>query len=83
MVVTNQSGIARGLFTEEELYSIHSALVRQLSDEGVVVDALYYCPHLPEAAVKAIWDVLDSKIEIAHTFDAVVDELITETVSCF
>ena len=53
VVVTNQSGIARGLFTEEELYSIHSALISQLSDEGVVVDALYYCPHLPEAVVKA------------------------------
>lgn len=53
VVVTNQSGIARGLFTEEDLFSIHSELVGQLSNEGVVIDAMYYCPHLPGAANQA------------------------------
>jgi len=51
IVVTNQSGIARGLLTEEELLEIHSELVRDLATEGAVLDALYYCPHLPEAPV--------------------------------
>lgn len=52
IVVTNQSGIARGLLTEDNLLDIHSELVRRLAVEGVVLDALYYCPHLPEAMVK-------------------------------
>lgn len=51
MVVTNQSGIARGFLTEEGLLAIHAELVRRLSVEGVVVDGFYYCPHLPEAPV--------------------------------
>ena len=56
IVVTNQSGIARGLFTEEILFSIHSEIIARLSNEGVTIDALYYCPHLPNAPVK-IYDL--------------------------
>ena len=51
VVVTNQSGIARGLLTEDDLFNIHAELVRRLATERVVIDALYYCPHLPEATV--------------------------------
>ena len=53
IVVTNQSGIARGLISEEGLLDVHVELVRRLSCQGAYVDGLYYCPHLPEAAVPA------------------------------
>ena len=52
IVVTNQSGIARGLMTEEDLAAVHAELVRRLAVENVAVDALYYCPHLPEATIQ-------------------------------
>jgi D-glycero-D-manno-heptose 1,7-bisphosphate phosphatase len=45
VVVTNQSGVARGLFTLERLEEIHVRLVRLLAAEGVRLDALYFCPH--------------------------------------
>jgi len=51
IVVTNQSGVGRGLFTEETLFKIHLSLVQQLAEQGSSVDALYYCPHYPEAEV--------------------------------
>jgi|ERR1700693_721884 len=51
VVATNQSGIARGLLTEEDLLNIHSELVLQLAAEGVIIDAFYYCPHLPAATI--------------------------------
>ena len=53
IVVTNQSGVARGFLTEEDLMTIHTELTNLLTSEGVTVDALYYCPHLPEAVVPA------------------------------
>ena len=53
VVATNQSGIARGLFTEDDLLAIHEELARQLLDEGVAIDAFYYCPHHPNGSVPA------------------------------
>jgi D-glycero-D-manno-heptose 1,7-bisphosphate phosphatase len=53
VVATNQSGIARKLFTEEDLIAIHSDVVLQLASLGVSIDAFYYCPHLPAAELAA------------------------------
>lgn len=47
-IITNQSGIARGLFTETDLVAIHKRLITMLAREGARVDAIYYCPHHPE-----------------------------------
>jgi D-glycero-D-manno-heptose 1,7-bisphosphate phosphatase len=47
--VTNQSGIARGYFSESLLQEIHARLEQMLRDEGARLDAIYYCPHHPSA----------------------------------
>lgn len=48
IVVTNQSGIARGKLTLETLAGIHAELERRLAAGGVHIEAFYQCPHLPE-----------------------------------
>ncbi len=53
VVVTNQSGIARGFLTEETLDEIHNEMRRRLSAKGARIDGLYYCPYHPEATVEA------------------------------
>ncbi len=53
VVVTNQSGIARGYFTEEELKAFNTHLAQILDTQGARIDAFYYCPHHPEAPIKA------------------------------
>jgi len=45
IVITNQSGLARGLFTEIDLELMHQHLADELRAEGVELDAIYYCPH--------------------------------------
>ena len=52
VVVTNQSGIARGLLTEQTLEMIHSELRRQLSERGAHLDGIYYCPFHPEGTIE-------------------------------
>jgi len=48
IVVTNQSGVARGYFTEEDLFIINEKVIQMLADHDVGVDAIYYCPHHPK-----------------------------------
>ena len=53
IVVTNQSGIARGLMTEDDLDRFHEALDEQLDLLGAAVDAYYACPHHPDRSGSA------------------------------
>ena len=46
-VITNQSAVARGLLTEQELELIHQELRRRLAASGTTLDGIYYCPHHP------------------------------------
>lgn len=48
IIVTNQSGAARGYFTEEQIGEVHRHLRQLLSEVGGHLDAVYYCPHHPE-----------------------------------
>ncbi|MGH7193860.1 MAG: D-glycero-alpha-D-manno-heptose-1,7-bisphosphate 7-phosphatase [Candidatus Saccharimonadales bacterium] len=48
IVVTNQSGVGRGLFDATRLDEIHARLRELLAAEGVRLDGIFYCPHLPE-----------------------------------
>jgi len=55
VVVSNQSGVARGMFTEEDLSQVHDRFVELLEADGAVLDGAYYCPYLngSEAKVEA------------------------------
>ena len=48
VLVSNQSGVARGLMTEEDMAKVHEALESLLSAEGARLDAAYYCPNHPD-----------------------------------
>ena len=49
IVITNQSGIARGYYTQEDMHRLHKVMNQRLHDEyGAHIDAFYFCPHLPE-----------------------------------
>ena len=54
-VVSNQSGVARGMFTEQDLRRVHEQVERLLAQEGARLDDAYYCPYLDGegAAVEA------------------------------
>ena len=53
VIVTNQSGVARGLLGEPRLAEIHEALAAMLAAQGARLDGLYYCPHHPTSGAGA------------------------------
>ncbi len=48
VVITNQSGVARGFLSEKTLQAMHSELSSMLAAQGAHIDAYYYCPHHPQ-----------------------------------
>lgn len=48
IVVTNQAGIARGYYTEEDMNRVHLAMNERLAEYGAHIDAFYFCPHHPD-----------------------------------
>lgn len=49
VVTTNQSGIARGLLSEEDLTRIHDRMIRELGEQDARIDAVYHAPVLPDS----------------------------------
>ena len=49
VVLTNQSGVGRGLLTERTLQQIHAKMIDRIRECGGRIDAIYYCPHRPDA----------------------------------
>jgi D-glycero-D-manno-heptose 1,7-bisphosphate phosphatase len=53
IVITNQSGVARGMYGEKDIQIFHEEMERQLHEQGAHIDGVYYCPHHPEGIVPA------------------------------
>ena len=51
IIVSNQSGVARGIVTEQVLGQIHNRLKQLLAENGVHLDRIYYCPYHPDGVV--------------------------------
>ena len=50
-VVTNQSGIARGYYTVDDMNKLHEFMAQQVAAAGGKIEKFYYCPHLPEGKI--------------------------------
>jgi D-glycero-D-manno-heptose 1,7-bisphosphate phosphatase len=51
VVITNQSGIARGMFSEADYQVLEAHMRERLAEGGVTLDSVQYCPHLPDAEI--------------------------------
>ncbi len=52
IMVTNQSGVSRGYFTEQDLEGMHRKIRNEVEGHGGRIDAVYHCPHLPGAGCR-------------------------------
>jgi len=72
VVITNQSGIGRGYFTESQLQEIHDRMNQLLEKENVELDGIYFCPHLPtdSCQCRKPQTALLESASADHNFDA-------------
>jgi D-glycero-D-manno-heptose 1,7-bisphosphate phosphatase len=51
VIVTNQSGVARGYYTEDDVLALHEWLRETLAEDGVYISGIYHCPHHPHGTI--------------------------------
>ena len=48
IIITNQSGIGRGIFTEKDMHNFNKKLINELKKENIEIKKIYHCPHTPQ-----------------------------------
>ena len=73
-IVTNQSGIARGLYTEEDMHTLHDWMRNELAEAGARIDQIYHCPfHQDGEVARYRKDSFDRKPKPGMLLSAMAD----------
>lgn len=79
VIVTNQSGIGRGFYTEEVMHSIHDKMNAHFKSQGAHIDGLYYCPHDPNSKIDKYRQVCDCRKPEAGMLEQAIKDLPVDT----
>ena len=74
VMITNQSGVARGFFTEAVVERVHAHIADLLAAGGAHLDAYYYCPHHPDGRIPGFARACDCRKPGRALVDRAVDE---------
>jgi D-glycero-D-manno-heptose 1,7-bisphosphate phosphatase len=83
VVVTNQSGIARGKITDALVHEAHEMISARLAAGGARIDAYYYCPHHPDGSVASLARVCDCRKPGRGLVDRAVHDLALDPARSF
>lgn len=73
-VITNQSGVARGYYTEDDVKKLHKYIDELLTNKDTYIDSYYYCPHYPEGTADEYKTVCECrKPKVGMVLDAAKD----------
>jgi D-glycero-D-manno-heptose 1,7-bisphosphate phosphatase len=83
VLVSNQSGVARGFFTEDVVDAVHQRMAHLLAEGGARIDAYYYCPHHPDGKVPGFAQKCDCRKPGRGLVDRAEQELGIEPARSF
>jgi D-glycero-D-manno-heptose 1,7-bisphosphate phosphatase len=75
VVVTNQSGVARGFFDSGVVDQVHDRIAELLAEGGATIDAYYYCPHHPDGKIPELTRPCDCRKPRRGLVDRAVERL--------
>lgn len=75
MIITNQSGIARGYYGEEDFQRLTDWMLSDLATRGIRIDGVYYCPHHPEGRIERYRQDCDCRKPKTGLFHRAAQEL--------
>lgn len=73
-VITNQSGIARGFFTEDEFHKLNDWMLKELRKNNVNISKVYYCPHLNNAKIEEYRIKCNCRKPLLGMYEKAIDE---------
>ncbi len=74
IIITNQSGIARGYYTEKDFEELNDYMKAELMTQGVKISGVYYCPHLPNGEVERYRKVCTCRKPATGLFERAVQD---------
>jgi D-glycero-D-manno-heptose 1,7-bisphosphate phosphatase len=83
VMISNQSGVARGFFTETVVDHVHAHMEAMLAEGGARIDAYYYCPHHPDGKVAGYTQPCDCRKPGRGLVDRAVRELDVDPARSF
>lgn len=83
IVISNQSGVARGYFTEEDVKRVNMRLNEMLGEYGAHIDAFYWCPHLPNGSVKEYAVECDCRKPKTGLFKRAISDYGLDVTKCY
>lgn len=83
IVISNQSGVARGYFTVEDVEKVNNKINDMLKEKGAHIDAFYCCPHLPEGTVKEYAVECDCRKPKSGLFKRAVRDYDLDVKECY
>lgn len=75
VVITNQSGVGRGFYSEDDVRALHTHMTATLAAQGIHLAGVYFCPHHPEASVARYRCRCDCRKPAPGMLRAAIDEL--------
>lgn len=81
ILITNQSGVSRGIVSEEQLNAVFAKMNKLLADGGVKLDGIYYCPHHPDHPYKGVAECNCRKPKPGMILQAIKDFDVDPSVS--
>ena len=83
IIITNQSGIGRGYYSENDFNILNNWMINTLKEDGITIDKVYYCPHYKESNIKKYAIDCECRKPKLQLFEKAVTDFNLDLSKCF